>query len=256
MRKQLITPYRILSILACMLVQSVYAQKTVTIAISKCHNEADTLWLRHFNKDVQFVNLYGLSYVEALQRIQQCNALLLTGGEDINPVYYGEGDQMERCGKPDCYRDTLEMAVLHAAMKRKIPILGICRGSQLINVANKGSLVIDIPHDVPGALQHDSENSEPALHEVKLVKDTKLSAYIKDTAGVVNSFHHQCVHATAPGFRVAARAGDGVPEAIETTDNSIFLLGVQWHPERMDYNSPFSSGIAHAFLGAIGVSNP
>ena len=228
------------------------AGKPILIAISKCHPKGyDTLWLRHFDSTAQFVNLYGKPYAEALHMLYGCQGLLLTGGEDVNPTYYNMPTQLKRCGKIDGYRDTLEMDLVVQALRRQMPILAICRGEQLMNIANGGTLTINIPTDIKKPMQHNTKKGKEAQHEVSLLKDSRLFGMIKVQSGIVNSFHHQCVKKVANGFHVAAYTNDGVVEAIEADDTYLFMFGVQWHPERLDYDSPFSKPLAQGFLHAV-----
>jgi putative glutamine amidotransferase len=247
--------YFYIMVLGCLLLQqTALAQKPLLIAISKCHPKGyDTLWLRHYDSTAQFVNLYGKPYAEAVHLLQQCKGLLLTGGEDVNPAYYHMADERPRCGAIDGYRDTLEMNLVVQALRRQMPILAICRGEQLMNIANGGTLTIDIPTDVPQAMPHNTKKGKEAKHQVNLLKDSRLYGMIQVPSGVVNSFHHQCVKKVANGFHIAAYTNDGVIEAIEADDTYLFMFGVQWHPERLDYESPFSRPLAEGFLHAATV---
>ena len=195
--------------------------------------------------------MYGRSVADALELLRHCDGLLLTGGEDIHPAFYGKIADTSICGKINGYRDTLELGLLTEAMKQKIPVLGICRGEQIICVGNKGTLVTDIPTAVPGHVTHNTLNSVKAFHKVTPVSGTRLSALVGLSAGTVNSFHHQCAERIPTGFQVTARADDGVVEGIESNPGTVFMMGVQWHPERLDYESPFSAGIATGFLDAV-----
>ena len=165
------------------------------------------------------------------------DGLLLTGGDDVASVRYGETPHPTIEVEPE--RDEFELSLVAAARARDLPIFGICRGVQVLNVAYGGTLVQDIPSQVPGALTHslDVPPNEPysLAHEVWLDKDTLLAKLmgerLSDTdACEVNSRHHQAVKQVAPGLVVSATAPDGVIEAIEDPA-ARFCLGVQWHPE-------------------------
>ena len=240
-----------LGFILCLVLNS-YAQKPLRIAISKCHpNGQDTLWLKHYDSTVQFVNLYGKGYAIVMHLLQQCNGLLLTGGEDINPAYYNkDSNEIKRCGTLDGYRDTLESDAILYAMKLNMPVFAICRGAQMMNVANGGTLTIDIPTDVNHALRHNTTHGKPATHEVSTETSSGLYKITGQKSAVVNSFHHQCVKDIAKGFHKAASSKDGVCEAIEADDPKVYLIGVQWHPERLAYNSPMSQPLAISFLKA------
>jgi putative glutamine amidotransferase len=166
------------------------------------------------------------------------DGLLLTGGEDVHPSHYGETPHAT-VTDPIAERDTFEMALIAEARRRNLPILAVCRGIQVLNVACGGTLIQDIPSQLPSGIQHDFPVPpyEPfhLAHEVWLERDTLLARLMRDsiTGGdtlAVNSRHHQAVKQVAPGFRVTATAPDGVIEAIEDPE-ARFCLAVQWHPE-------------------------
>jgi putative glutamine amidotransferase len=170
--------------------------------------------------------------------LEGIGGLLLTGGEDIAPSRYGEPAH-ESVVEIDERRDEFELALIAEARRRDLPIFAICRGIQVLNVACGGTLVQDIPSQVPGALEHCFKvpPHEPysLAHEMWLDKDTLLAKLMRERLSdadscEVNSRHHQAIKAVAPGFQVSATAPDGVIEAIEDP-SSRFCLGVQWHPE-------------------------
>jgi putative glutamine amidotransferase len=166
------------------------------------------------------------------------DGLMLTGGDDVAPVKYGEAPH-PTVVEAEPGRDDFEIALIAAARSRRLPILAICRGVQVLNVACGGTLVQDIPSQLPGAIAHSlpiPPNQPYSLaHEVWLEKDSLLSKLMGERLSgadtcEVNSRHHQAVKVVAPDFRVSATAPDGVIEAIE--DPTVpFCLGVQWHPE-------------------------
>jgi len=163
--------------------------------------------------------------------VSRIDGLILSGGCDINPQLFGEEHHptVETC---DSERDRYEMALLKQAVERQLPILGICRGNQLINVAFGGSLIQDIPSQVTeSTVNHNQEEArEIATHSIKIKPESRLHQITRSRQIMVNSFHHQAVKAVAPGFEAVAWADDGVIEAIESTEGKV-ILGVQWHPE-------------------------
>jgi len=166
------------------------------------------------------------------------DGLLLTGGGDVEPSRYGEAPH-PAIEDVEPARDEFEIALIEAARRRDLPILGICRGVQVMNIAAGGTLVQDIPSQVPGALNHclDVPQHQPydLAHEVWIEKDSLLAKLLgerlvgSDTCEV-NSRHHQAVKDVAPLYRVSATAPDGVIEAIEDPQ-ARFCVGVEWHPE-------------------------
>ena len=163
--------------------------------------------------------------------IDVIDGLILSGGADVNPLLYGEEPHpslealMPR-------RDSFETNLLKLATNKKLPVFGICRGQQFINVYNGGTLYQDI-HDMTNSnVRHRQlTDREVGTHTVDVKKGTWLHGILGDKA-VVNTYHHQAVKDLAPGFVVAARSKDGSIEAIEKIKGS-FCMGVQWHPERM-----------------------
>jgi len=185
------------------------------------------------------------------------DGLLLTGGGDVDPSKYGEVRHQRFSPTVETGRDDFELALIKMAQERQMPILAICRGIQVLNVARGGTLVQDIPSQVPGALSHQLEvpPHQPMefAHEVWIDKDTLLAKLMRERltdtdACNVNSRHHQAVRQVAPGLVASATAPDGVIEAIEDPAAK-FCLGVQWHPEnffRTGEFRPLFEGFLHA----------
>jgi putative glutamine amidotransferase len=171
------------------------------------------------------------------QALAGIDGVLLTGGDDVAPTRYGETPHAT-VKEAEHGRDEFEIGLVTAARARRVPIFAICRGVQVLNVACGGTLVQDIPSQVPGALTHSLPvpPNEPysLAHEIWIERDSLLSTLMRerlaDDACEVNSRHHQAVKTVAPGFTASATAPDGVIEAIEDPAHR-FCLGVQWHPE-------------------------
>ena len=163
--------------------------------------------------------------------VERIDGLILSGGGDIHSQLFGEElhPSVESC---DLERDRYEIALVKQAVERQIPVLGICRGCQLINVAFGGNLIQDIPSQIPeSTVNHNQEEArEIATHSVKINPESQLYQITQAELIMVNSFHHQAVKDVAPGFETVASAADGVIEAIESTEEKA-ILGVQWHPE-------------------------
>ena len=205
------------------------------IAITSCRKLEDYKQaILHVGGEVRIVDA-SMAVDAALEGV---DGLLLTGGEDVGPARYGETPH-DTVVDVEPARDEFEIGIARAARERQLPIFAICRGIQLLNVAFGGTLVQDIPSQIPGALQHSLKvpPNEPytLAHEVWVEQDTVLSRLLGERltdAEVcdVNSRHHQAVKDVAQGFKVVATAPDGVIEAIEDPA-ARFCLGVQWHPE-------------------------
>jgi putative glutamine amidotransferase len=205
------------------------------IAITACQRLEDYKQaILHAGGEVHVVD-DSISVADALNGM---DGLLLTGGDDVAPTRYGE-EKHPAVTPVAPERDDFEIALVQEARKRGLPILAICRGVQVLNVAGGGTLVQDIPAQVTGALEHKQtvppHQSYDLAHEVWFEKDSLLGKLMRERLSdvdscEVNSRHHQSVKTVASGFQVSATAPDGVIEAIEDPA-SRFCLGVQWHPE-------------------------
>lgn len=163
--------------------------------------------------------------------LDNIDGLLLTGGGDINPLFLKE-EPVKELHSINPHRDRQELLLARLAANRQIPVLGICRGIQVMNAALGGSLYQDIYSQAEGKLIKHSQDLDRAYasHTVRIEEDSLLAKIMGQTILPVNSFHHQAVKDPAPGFRVSARATDGIIEAIESKEYKS-MLGVQWHPE-------------------------
>ncbi len=169
--------------------------------------------------------------VEVLRQIvSRLDGIVFTGGEDIQPHYYGDTphDKLEEVSPA---RDTFELMLMKMATDRNIPTLGICRGLQLMNIAFGGTLYQDLPSQHPSTINHRQENPGTIpTHTVSVVKGSKLAEVIKQEELQVNTFHHQAIKKLAPGFKAVAWSPDSVIEAIEAYPVRS-IMGVQFHPE-------------------------
>jgi putative glutamine amidotransferase len=167
----------------------------------------------------------------ALERIlSKLDGLLLSGGYDINPKFYGE-EPLEGLEYVDADRDCTEMELTRFALEMNIPILGICRGIQILNVVGGGTLYQDLPSQKSSCLKHRQEaDMQVTTHRVSIDRSSLLYEILKKDEIWVNSSHHQAVKDVVPGYRVSAVAKDGIIESIEDTSRK-FVLAVQWHPE-------------------------
>jgi len=159
------------------------------------------------------------------------DGIIFTGGVDIDPGCYGEEPLKEiNCISPS--KDEYELGLFHKAYDRKLPIFGICRGNQLINVALGGSLYQDINTQLPGSFGHYPKDipENELYHPVKLAEGSKLYDILGKDTLKVNSFHHQAIKTLGKGLAVTAVSKDDIIEGIESTEDR-YLLGVQWHPE-------------------------
>lgn len=177
----------------------------------------------------------GLSEEDMLTVLSRIDGLLLPGGGDIDPRQYGGDSSVPSLYDISQKRDETEIFLTHQAVKQEIPLLAICRGSQVFNVALGGTLWEDIGTLMPGAMRHDYYREFPrnhTPHQVRVLPETTLARLLAVECTPVNSLHHQGIRELAPGLLAAATAPDGLIEAIELPGHP-FALGVQWHPENL-----------------------
>jgi putative glutamine amidotransferase len=168
---------------------------------------------------------------DAPELIARLAGLVMSGGSDVDPALYGE-PRHPKVTQVVRERDEFELALAREALQQDLPLLAICRGHQVLNVATGGTLIQDIPFQLPRAVDHDPERERwETAHEVLVLPGTKLRALLGRDRVAVNSFHHQAVKDLGRSLLVSARSAvDDVIEGIEATDRR-FVLGVQWHPE-------------------------
>ena len=184
--------------------------------------------------------------------IASCAGLLLTGGEDVDPARYGVPAH-PATGTPHGPRDETELAMFRAAMASHTPVLAICRGIQLANVALGGTLVQDLPTERPSGVRHDQPDERgERTHAVSVTPGTRLADALGATALRVNSYHHQAVDRLGEGLIVTGRSPDGVIEAVEAIDPAWWMVAVQWHPEDLTTDvQAWDRGLFAAFAGAV-----
>ena len=163
--------------------------------------------------------------------LETCDGVLLTGGVDVDPALYGEPERHPSV-EIDPARDAYELAVARLALARDMPMLAICRGAQVLNVAAGGTLIQDILDEIPSALDHRFEPRTGAAHPIEVDPDSRLADVLGATRVLVNSLHHQSVRDSASGLVVVAHAPDGVVEGIECPGHR-FAVAVQFHPEEL-----------------------
>ena len=179
------------------------------------------------------------------------DALVLGGGGDVDPARYGRAPIENGTLEVDPERDRIDFALFEEARRRGAPVLGICRGLQVVNVALGGTLVQDIPAERPSAVVHarDGEKEKTRLdHAVTVAPETRFAALAGRTEVRVNSRHHQAIERLAPGLAVAGTSPDGLPEAVESADGA-WVLAVQWHPENLAAD-PVSQRLFSDFVDA------
>lgn len=184
------------------------------------------------------------------EQVKNIDALLLTGGDDVDPALYGE-DPHQKLANIEPERDEYEWKLIDYALESGIPILGICRGSHMLNVHGGGTVYQDIYDQIDADLikhqKHDKE--EHFTHKVNIKEGTKMREIVEQEEIFTISNHHQAVNEVADNFRVAARTNDGIIEAIESK-NPGFVIGLQWHPEARYHDDEASKNIIRKFVEA------
>jgi len=177
-----------------------------------------------------------------------CRGIILSGGGDVDPVYWGELPGPE-LGEIDPQRDKFELQLAELIMENDIPVLGICRGCQVLNIACGGSLIGDLQ---TGLSHRQNAPRDYPFHDIVVEKNSLLQEVMSATRLRVNSFHHQAVKVPGKGLQISAWAADGTVEAIEGIGKQ-WLLGVQWHPESM--TDEFSTKLFRSLVAAAVKNN-
>jgi putative glutamine amidotransferase len=222
----------------------------IKVGVSYCDSKFENYlnWLKKAGVEIEPV---VLSYKEInADDLKKCDGLLLTGGDDVHPEFYGEteieGDKYNR------ERDWFEFKLLDIAFSKNIPVFGICRGLQLTNVYLRGSLIFDIQTVVGTNHRKDENTGEDRIHNVLVFDDSKLFKIVGAREGIVNSSHHQSADRIGENLRVNAKCDDGVIEGLEWVGDDRFVLLVQWHPERMkNFENSFSKNLLDAFVNSM-----
>lgn len=190
--------------------------------------------------------------VQVLEAIlERCAGVLIPGGHDVEPARYGQ-ELLPECGELSPGRDRLEDWVIGWALERDMPILGICRGVQMLNVHLGGTLYQDLPTQRPESLNHSQQPPyEELVHTVTVQEGSMLARFTGAGKCGVNSLHHQAIWQVAPGLVVDALSEDGVVEAVHMPEKR-FVLGVQWHPEYCCQFQKESMEIFNGFVRACG----
>lgn len=217
---------------------------------SKPKFESYVRWIQAVDPTVETVTLsYKLKNEAELNGL---DALLLTGGGDVHPRFYGMEQRMDETDGVNEERDEFELDLIDRALDAGLPILGVCRGMQVANVYLGGSLVLDLPS--AGYEHHERDGEAARWHDLQVVRGSLLEEVCGTGQLNVNSYHHQAVGTLGNGLMASAVSPDGVIEAAEwmLKDRTPFLMLVQWHPERMiDPVHPASKNIAVRFLQEI-----
>lgn len=247
--------FLLLSIILIIALSSCSKEPEIQIGISRGSGtegyEQYEKWITEHYPNTKVVDLYNLKLEDAIKELEQSSALLLSGGPDVHPAFFGKDYDTLRCSI-DNRRDTLEFNLIEKAKRMKLPVLGICRGLQILNVANGGSLIVDIPEDIGKEIIHQDTTVKEVFHKIKIDTESYLFEISGVKEGEVNSNHHQAIDVLAENFIAASFSHDGIIESIEYKypENKPYLLAVQWHPERLEENEELSEQILESFINA------
>ena len=197
-----------------------------------------------------------LDDIDALRATYEaCAGIMIPGGVDMDPGTYGEAPH-ERLGRVDPARDRVELQLTRWAIEDRKPLLGLCRGLQVINVAAGGTLYQDLDAQLDGAIRHDyfptfGFDRDYVSHDVAVAPASRLRSLVDIDQLPVNSMHHQGVKRLGAGLVACARSADGLIEAVESP-NGHWMVGVQWHPEVFEANDPHTRELFRGFVRAAG----
>lgn len=195
----------------------------------------------------------GLPPERLTQLAETLDAIVLPGSPaDVNPALF-HAARRAQCADPDAERERTDFTLLSHALAHHKPVLAICYGIQSLNVFLSGTLIQDIPSEIPAPLQHEWEKQAGApepFHPVQFEPGSRLAQLAGAAEVVVNSSHHQSIQEPGRNLRVAARAGDGVVEAVEWTGGVHWIIGVQWHPERMAKTDSLAQALFRGLVAA------
>ena len=230
-------------------------QNQKTIILSKASPNYIN-WLS--DPEINIVNAYDCNNLDSLLLI--ADGIVLTGGEDINPLMYGDSSNLELCGRIDFRRDTIEKKLFDYSFSKHIPFVGVCRGMQMMNVASGGTLYGDIPTEIGDRVIH--RNNGEVMHDIvvtcknfpytTMIFPQDMTISFREDTFIVNSWHHQGLKDIAEGILVIAESYDGLPEAVVMDKQKHpFMIAVQFHPERLGADNGIHKNMRTRFFDAI-----
>jgi len=234
-----------LIILVIAILCSCQQQQQKTIILSKASSNY-VEWMG--DENIILLDAYTIKNTDSI--LELADGIILTGGEDINPLQYNDTINLSVCEDINYQRDTLERKLFDFAFKNKIPLIGVCRGMQMMNVASGGTLYGDIPSQIGTTVIH--RNNGEVNHKIALIDTCSLIFPLGIDTIIVNSWHHQALNIMPNYLRVVARSFDGLPEAV-VMDKSIhpFMIAVQFHPERLGKNNKIKQIMKNSFYKEI-----
>ena len=210
------------------------------------------------SRDILIIDAYNISNIDSILNL--ADGIILTGGEDIYPLMYNDTNNIKLCGEFDFRRDTLEKKLFDYAFNNKLPLIGVCRGMQMMNVASGGTLFGDLPTEIGDSIMH--RNNGEVMHNIMVTNNNidNISMIFPVNGKVlpkkhffkVNSWHHQGLKEIAENIIVIAESYDGLPEAVVIKKKvHPFMIGVQFHPERLGKYNPIHVNMRNKFYQQI-----
>ena len=229
--------------------------KKKTIILSKASDNYIN-WIE--SRDIIIIDAYNISNIDSILNL--ADGIILTGGEDISPLMYNDTNNIKLCGEFDFRRDTLEKKLFDYAFNNKLPLIGVCRGMQMMNVASGGTLFGDLPTEIGDSIMH--RNNGEVMHNIMVTNNNidNISMIFPVNGKVlpkkqffkVNSWHHQGLKEIAENIIVIAESYDGLPEAVVINKKvHPFMIGVQFHPERLGKYNPIHVNMKDKFIQQI-----
>ena len=226
-----------------------------TIILSKASDNYIN-WIE--SRDIIIIDAYNISNIDSILNL--ADGIILTGGEDIYPLMYNDTNNIKLCGEFDFRRDTLEKKLFDYAFNNKLPLIGVCRGMQMINVVSGGTLFGDLPTEIGDSIMH--RNNGEVMHNIMVTNNNidNISMIFPVNGKVlpkkqffkVNSWHHQGLKEIAENIIVIAESYDGLPEAVVINKKvHPFMIGVQFHPERLGKYNPIHVNMRDKFYQQI-----
>ena len=226
-----------------------------TVILSKASDNYIN-WIE--SRDIIIIDAYNISNIDSILNL--ADGIILTGGEDIYPLMYNDTNNIKLCGEFDFSRDTLEKKLFDYAFNNKLPLIGVCRGMQMMNVASGGTLFGDLPTEIGDSIMH--RNNGEVMHNIMVTNNNidNISMIFPVNGKVlpkkqffkVNSWHHQGLKEIAENIIVIAESYDGLPEAVVINKKvHPFMIGVQFHPERLGKYNPIHVNMKDKFIQQI-----
>ena len=226
-----------------------------TVILSKASDNYIN-WIE--SRDIIIIDAYNISNIDSILNL--ADGIILTGGEDIYPLMYNDTNNIKLCGEFDFSRDTLEKKLFDYAFNNKLPLIGVCRGMQMMNVASGGTLFGDLPTEIGDSIMH--RNNGEVMHNIMVTNNNidNISMIFPVNGKVlpkkqffkVNSWHHQGLKEIAENIIVIAESYDGLPEAVVINKKvHPFMIGVQFHPERLGKYNPIHVNMRDKFFKQI-----